>query len=76
MSELEEEDGISFRIAATSKAICCASLGAVEVTQVVGEEEETVSTTETLGSVIVNASVFSSGNIFKQTHILCPLLLN
>ena len=42
---------------------CMSSSGkvaAVEATQVVGEEEETASATETLGSVIVNASVLSS----------------
>ena len=64
VSGLEEEDGVSFRIAATSEAICHTSSGgkvaAVEATQVVGEEEGTASATETLGSVIANASVLSS----------------
>ena len=70
MSGLEEEDGVSFRIAATSKAIRRTSSGgkaaAVEATQVVGEEEETASATETLGSVIVNASVLSSTLAFQR----------
>ena len=53
MSGLEEEEGVSFRIAATSKAIRLTSSGgkatAVEVGIVVGEEEEPA------GSVITQA---------------------
>ena len=52
-SGLEEEEGVSFRIAATSKAIRLTSSGgkatAVEVGIVVGEEEEPA------GSVITQA---------------------
>ena len=79
VSGLEEEDGVFFRIAETSKAIRCTSSGgkvaAVEATQVVGEEEETAS--ETLGSIIVNTSVFSStlSSVTKQMYLCVRILL-
>ena len=58
-SELEEEEGVSFRIAATSKAIRRTSsrgkAAAIEVAEVVGKEEETAGAVKTFGSVITRA---------------------
>ena len=58
-SGLEEEKGVSFRIAATSKAIRRTSSGGkaatIEVAELVGEEEETAGAVEMFGSVITRA---------------------
>ena len=58
-SGLEEEEGVSFRIAATSKAIRRMFSGgkaaATEVAEVVGGEEVTAGAVKTFGSVITQA---------------------